>query len=64
MKILSETELASSATSYRIEIEEEDLRTEEFSEESFQRYLSELRKEARTGQNRREESQTSSSVRP
>jgi hypothetical protein len=64
MKILSETELSSSATSYRIEIDEEDLRTEESSEESFQRYLSELRKEARTSQNRREESQTPSSARP
>ena len=64
MKILSETELSRSATSYRIEIEEEDLRTEESSEESFQRYLSELRKEARTSQNQREESQSPSSVRP
>jgi hypothetical protein len=63
MKILSETELSGSATSYRIEIDEEDLRTEETSEESFQRYLNELRKEARASQNRREESQTPHSAR-
>jgi hypothetical protein len=44
MKVLSETELSSSATSYRIEVEDEDLRREETSEERYQRYLGQVRK--------------------
>jgi hypothetical protein len=43
MKVLSKTELSSSPTSYRIEIEDEDLRTDETSEERYQRYLKQLR---------------------
>lgn len=49
MKVLSETELSTSATSYRIEIDDEDLRSEETSEERYQRYLKQLREARRRG---------------
>lgn len=56
MKVLSETELSTSATSYRIEIDDEDLRSEETSEERYQRYLKQLR-EARLRADRQTEYQ-------
>lgn len=59
MKVLSETELSTSATSYRIEIDNEDLRSEETSEERYQRYLKQLR-EARLRADRQAEYQDSS----
>ena len=59
MKVLSETELSTSATSYRIEIDDEDLRSEETSEERYQRYLKQLR-EARLRGDRQTEYQAPS----
>jgi hypothetical protein len=65
MKVLSETELSTSATSYRIEIDDEDLRSEETSEERYQRYLKQLREARLRGGDRQTEYQTpSTSQRP
>jgi hypothetical protein len=60
MKVLSETEMSSSTTSYRIEIDDEDLRTEETSEQRYQRYLKQLRAARLQPRDRREEREATS----
>lgn len=62
MKVLKETEISSSATSYRIEIEDEDLRTEETSEQRFERYLKQLRATRARRRQLHDDRETSSSV--